>query len=69
MRFIKRKEKIIISNIKTIFLNGIDGNLIEIQIDIVGGLPNFQIVGLPDTNNVISKLKNWLVYFSQFLKF
>ena len=30
-----------ISNIKTISLNGIDGNLVEVQTDIAGGLPNF----------------------------
>ena len=29
-----------ISNIKTISLNGIDGNLVEVQTDITGGLPN-----------------------------
>lgn len=39
-----------ISNVKTISLNGIDGNLIEVQTDITGGLPNFEIVGLPDTS-------------------
>lgn len=39
-----------ISNIKTISLNGIDGNLVEVQTDITGGLPNFEIVGLPDTS-------------------
>lgn len=39
-----------ISNVKTISLNGIDGNLIEVQTDISGGLPNFEIVGLPDTS-------------------
>lgn len=39
-----------ISNIKTISLNGIDGNLVEVQTDIAGGLPNVEIVGLPDTS-------------------
>lgn len=39
-----------ISNIKTISLNGIDGNLVEVQTDIAGGLPNIEIVGLPDTS-------------------
>ena len=39
-----------ISNIKTISLNGIDGNLVEVQTDITGGLPNIEIVGLPDTS-------------------
>lgn len=36
------------SNIKTIGLNGLDGYLIEVQTDISGGLPNFNVVGLPD---------------------
>lgn len=37
-----------LSIIKTISLNGIDGNLVEVQTDITGGLPHFEIVGLPD---------------------
>lgn len=44
-----------ISNIKTISLNGIDGNLVEVQTDITGGLPSFEIVGLPDTSVKESK--------------
>ena len=38
-----------LSKIKSIALNGLDGNLIEIQTDIGSGLPDFDIVGLPDT--------------------
>ena len=37
-----------VSSIKTISLNGIEGNLVEVQTDITGGLPGFEIVGLPD---------------------
>ena len=37
-----------ISSIKTISLNGLEGNLVEVQTDISTGLPNFEIVGLPD---------------------
>ena len=44
-----------LSNIKTICLNGIDGKLVEVQTDITGGLPNFEIVGLPDTSVKESK--------------
>ena len=44
-----------ISNIKTISLSGIDGNLVEVQTDITGGLPTFEIVGLPDTSVKESK--------------
>ncbi len=43
------------SNIKTISLNGIEGNLVEVQIDISSGLPSFEIVGLPDTSVKESK--------------
>ncbi len=39
-----------ISNVKTISLIGIEGNLVEVQTDITGGLPSFDIVGLPDTS-------------------
>ena len=38
-----------LSKIKSIALNGLDGNLIEIQTDISNGIPEFDIVGLPDT--------------------
>ncbi len=37
-----------LSKIKSIVLNGLDGSLIEIQTDISNGLPEFDIVGLPD---------------------
>ena len=39
-----------ISNIKTISLSGIEGTLVEVQTDITGGLPTFEIVGLPDAS-------------------
>ena len=44
-----------ISNIKTISLTGIEGSLVEVQTDITGGLPTFEIVGLPDTSVKESK--------------
>lgn len=37
-----------LSIVQTISLIGLNGNLVEVQIDITGGLPNFEIVGLPD---------------------
>ena len=37
-----------LSKIKAITLNGLDGNLIEVQTDISNGIPEFDIVGLPD---------------------
>ena len=48
-------QKKMISNIKTISLTGIEGSLVEVQTDITGGLPTFEIVGLPDTSVKESK--------------
>lgn len=39
-----------LSKIKSIALSGLSGNLIEIQTDISNGLPEFEIVGLPDAS-------------------
>lgn len=39
-----------LSKIKSIALNGLDGNLVEIQTDISNGMPEFEIVGLPDAS-------------------
>ena len=38
-----------LSMVKTISLNGLDGYLIDVQTDINSGIPSFEIVGLPDT--------------------
>ncbi len=38
-----------LSIIKTMALNGLYGYLVEVQTDVTGGLPSFDIVGLPDT--------------------
>ena len=38
------------SKVKSIVLNGLDGNLVEIQTDIENGIPEFEIVGLPDAS-------------------
>ena len=37
-----------LSKIKSMSLEGLNGYLVEIQTDVSGGLPNFDIVGLPD---------------------
>lgn len=39
-----------LSKVKSIALNGLDGSLIEIQTDISNGIPDFEIVGLPDVS-------------------
>lgn len=37
-----------LSRVKSMSLEGLNGYLVEIQSDVAGGLPNFDIVGLPD---------------------
>ena len=44
-----------LSKIKSIALSGLEGNLIEIQTDISNGLPEMDIVGLPDISVKESK--------------
>lgn len=44
-----------LSKIKTMSLLGLDGYLVEIQTDISNGIPEFDIVGLPDTTVKESK--------------
>jgi magnesium chelatase family protein len=39
-----------LSKVKSMSLNGLEGCLIEIQTDISNGIPEFEIVGLPDTS-------------------
>lgn len=38
-----------LSMVKTMSLNGLEGYLIDVQTDITSGIPSFEIVGLPDT--------------------
>lgn len=44
-----------LSIVKTMCLNGLEGYCIEVQVDITGGMPCFEIVGLPDTSIKESK--------------
>lgn len=39
-----------LSIIKSMALHGLDGYLVDVQVDISNGLPYFEIVGLPDTS-------------------
>ena len=39
-----------LSKIKSMALNGLNGYLVEVETDVTGGLPSFEIVGLPDTS-------------------
>lgn len=44
-----------LSNVKTISLNGLEGSLINVQVDTSSGIPTWEIVGLPDTSVKESK--------------
>ena len=37
-----------LSIIKSMSLQGLDGYLVDVQVDVSSGLPNFEVVGLPD---------------------
>lgn len=39
-----------LSNIKSMSLLGVNGFLVDVQVDVSGGLPSWEIVGLPDTS-------------------
>ena len=58
-----------LSKIKSISLIGLEGNLIEVQTDISNGIPEFEIVGLPDTSvreskkRIVSAIKNSKIEF------
>ena len=39
-----------LSIIKSLALRGLDGFLVDVQVDISSGLPEWNIVGLPDTS-------------------
>ena len=38
-----------LSMVKAISLNGLEGHLIDVQTNIMSGIPSFEIIGLPDT--------------------
>ena len=39
-----------LSNIKSMSLHGLDGYIIDVQIDVSSGIPNWDVVGLPDVS-------------------
>lgn len=39
-----------LSKIKSMSLLGVDGYLVDVQVDVSGGLPSWEVVGLPDTS-------------------
>ena len=42
--------KALLSIVKSMSLQGLDGVLINVEVDISSGMPMWDIVGLPDTN-------------------
>ena len=44
-----------LSIVKSMSLNGINGYLVEVQVDIAEGIPYWEIIGLPDTSVKESK--------------
>ena len=44
-----------LSIVKSMALHGLDGYLVEVQIDVSQGLPSWEVVGLPDTSVKESK--------------
>ncbi|GAV23188.1 magnesium chelatase domain-containing protein [Carboxydothermus pertinax] len=53
-----------LSKVHTVALNGINGEVVEVEVDINRGLPGMEVVGLPDTavkearERVMSAIKN-----------
>lgn len=44
-----------LSIVKSMDLHGLDGYLIDVQVDVSSGLPCWEVVGLPDTSVKESK--------------
>src|SRR5688572_30832994 len=58
-----------LAKVRTVALTGLDAHLIDVEVDISGGLPQFSVVGLPDAivkesrDRVRSALKNTGFHF------
>jgi magnesium chelatase family protein len=48
-------EEFMLAIVKSMSLHGLDGYLVHVQIDVSGGLPSWEIVGLPDVSIKESK--------------
>lgn len=59
----------LLAKVETLAVNGIDGFLVQIEVDLGGGMPSFDIVGLPDMavrearDRVRAAIKNSGLYF------
>ena len=51
----EKEESDMYSKVKSFGLRGIEGYLIDVEVDVSNGLPNFDIVGLADTSIKESK--------------
>ena len=57
-----------LAKVKSSALNGIDGFIVEVEVDITNSLPSFEIVGLPDAavkeskERIRSAIKNTGLY-------
>ena len=40
---------------KSVYLNGLDGYTVQVEVDVSAGIPEFDIVGLPDESIKESK--------------
>ena len=66
-----RKGDILLSIVKSMSLKGLEGYIIDVQVDVSAGLPSWDIVGLPDLSIKESKERvkaavksaycNWLI--------
>src|SRR5262245_27440924 len=58
-----------LAKVRSVALVGLDAHLIDVEVDIAGGLPQFSVVGLPDAtvresrDRVRSALKNTGLHF------
>lgn len=58
-----------LAKVETMAVNGIDGFIVQVEVDLGGGMPNFDIVGLPDMavkearDRVRAAIKNSELYF------
>ena len=44
------KEIFMLSIVKSMTLHGLEGFIVDVQVDVAGGLPCWEIVGLPDVS-------------------
>ena len=44
-----------LSKVKSMSLQGLDGFLVDVQVDVSSGMPNWEVVGLPDATVKESK--------------